>query len=81
MLELLSFEDIYMAYVDEKINEILSEEKHRCEIDGIPIKHHLRCADCGILIGPGHIETKSWNGLCASCARLARRKQGELRCS
>lgn len=75
MLELLTFEDIYMAYIDEKVKKILHEEQQCCEIDGIPVKRHLRCTDCGILIGPGHVEETAFDDLCSACARLAARKE------
>ncbi len=75
MLELLAFEDIYMVYIDEKVKEILQEEQRCCEVDGIPIKQHLRCADCGILIGLGHIEETAFDGLCSACAKLAARRR------
>lgn len=41
-----------------------------------PVKKHLECARCTILIGPGHheVEGKIVNGrlLCSSCQKLAR---------
>ncbi len=44
-----------------------------CELDGIALAHHDRCAACGILIGPGHIASVGLGGRCLACASSRRR--------
>lgn len=43
----------------------------KCQICGITIKDHARCAVCGILAGEKHIEIEvyPWRGktICAAC--------------
>ena len=35
---------------------------------------HVRCAECGILVGPGHADTALMDGLhCFTCRRLLKR--------
>lgn len=43
------------------------EPAGRCEIDGMPLKHHPTCRVCGILMGPAHYERESEDGLCEAC--------------
>lgn len=40
---------------------------------GLLIETHPRCPQCRILIGPGHLEPYSYDGLCGQCSdRVAR---------
>jgi hypothetical protein len=39
----------------------------RCQKCGKSLTAHQRCAACQILIGPGHHETTSIDGLCHAC--------------
>ncbi len=47
-----------------------------CAICGIPRAKHLHCADCGIFVGPDHLETRlvGPNKLCGACTAY-RQKQ------
>lgn len=34
-----------------------ADDDGRCQIDNTPLRIHPRCANCSILIGPGHAES------------------------
>lgn len=44
-----------------------------CAVCNQPINAHPRCANCHVLIGPGHVFWKIENGRCSRCAREQRR--------
>jgi hypothetical protein len=42
----------------------------RCAVCDLPVESHPRCAECGILVGPHHIDTALVDGLhCFTCRR------------
>jgi len=46
----------------------------RCNVCRKLAATHLRCAECGILVGPGHADTALVDGLhCFTCRRLLKR--------
>ena len=47
-----------------------------CEVDGIPVKEHISCQVCSILVGPDHHEKKlyEYNGMLVCFDCIKRRK-------
>jgi len=45
----------------------LIKENELCQC-GEPVKKHLQCSRCKIMVGSEHIETTLINGLCGYCA-------------
>jgi ribosomal protein L32 len=41
----------------------------RCPVCGKRVATHPQCSDCGIMVGPEHLEPVSYRGLCGACAR------------
>jgi ribosomal protein L32 len=40
-----------------------------CPVCGVAVDSHERCRDCGIMVGPGHLEERvtSKDGMCSGC--------------
>ena len=49
-----------------------------CQVDGRDLREHLRCALCGILMGPSHQESRGYEtakGLsCYDCSESVKRR-------
>lgn len=48
-----------------------------CELDGTPVRGHLRCRQCSILVGPAHLEQRLHGSRCATCTASASGRDGE----
>ena len=54
--------------------EIVADGCCRVPGCGLPLEGHPQCSQCRILIGPGHIEQYSYDGLCSQCNDRAWKK-------
>jgi hypothetical protein len=58
-----------ISYAEESTLGTYGESRDTCEVDALKYSYHISCAECTILIGPGHLEPRVLTGnLCSNCS-------------
>ncbi len=58
-----------ISYAEESLVGSYGESRDTCAVDALKYSDHISCAECTILIGPGHLEPRVLTGnLCSNCS-------------